>query len=343
MNTRSYVPTPRAPRGAVRRLAALAVALGALAALVLGTAAPASAHAALIRTDPAAGSVVQTAPQRVVLTFSEGVLLSADSLRVLDPRGANVASDQAQHASRPGLRFHRHRRAAPGTGRTARTPWPGRRCRRTATRSPARSPSRSARPRRRPSTCRARPRSAAEWRHALRRRPLLRLRRVRAAGRRLRSSCPCAGRAAPCCAPCSGWSPAAGRTLVGATIALLMLRGPYVNGSGLGDVFDLGVHAVDAGDQTGRGAGLPAAAARRGGGLPRRALRQLRQARGPGRTRRPGLGARHRRRCRGRRDRRHLGDGRARLGRHPAPARDAASTWSTCCRWRSGWAVWSPC
>ncbi|WUH92295.1 copper resistance protein CopC [Streptomyces sp. NBC_00433] len=71
----------------------------ALFAVLLATAAPASAHAALIRTDPADGSVVQTAPQQVVLTFSEGVLLSADSLRVLDPAGANVATGVPGHAA----------------------------------------------------------------------------------------------------------------------------------------------------------------------------------------------------------------------------------------------------
>ncbi|MFF7155744.1 copper resistance protein CopC [Streptomyces sp. NPDC008139] len=89
---------PRRQTG-VRRLAALAACLGGLLALLLGVAAPASAHAALIRTDPADGSVVQSAPQRVVLTFSEGVLLSADSLRVLDPQGKDVAVGKPQHDS----------------------------------------------------------------------------------------------------------------------------------------------------------------------------------------------------------------------------------------------------
>ncbi|WP_069467483.1 copper resistance CopC/CopD family protein, partial [Actinacidiphila rubida] len=89
MNPRSYV------RSSAARFAALAVAV---LALLLGTAVPASAHAALIGTDPASGSVVATAPQRVVLTFSEGVLLSADSLRVLDPRGTNVATGTPGHA-----------------------------------------------------------------------------------------------------------------------------------------------------------------------------------------------------------------------------------------------------
>jgi copper transport protein len=91
-------PRPRVPRSLAARAAALAVLL---LALVLGTAVPASAHAALIHTDPADGSVVATAPQRVVLTFSEGVLLSDDSLRVLDPHGTNVAVGTPGHADGP--------------------------------------------------------------------------------------------------------------------------------------------------------------------------------------------------------------------------------------------------
>ncbi|HEY5833325.1 copper resistance CopC/CopD family protein [Streptomyces sp.] len=95
-HTRTYA------RPYARRLGALAVGLGGLVALLLGTATPASAHAALIGTDPGQGSVVRTAPQRVVLTFSEGVLLSDDSLRVLDPGGVNVAVGAPAHVSGKG-------------------------------------------------------------------------------------------------------------------------------------------------------------------------------------------------------------------------------------------------
>src|SRR5690349_20030035 len=91
MNRRLYVPR--------RTLGAAVATLCALFAVLLGTATPASAHAELLHTDPADGSVVQTAPQQVVLTFSEGVLLSADSLRVLDPTGVNVAVGTAGHAA----------------------------------------------------------------------------------------------------------------------------------------------------------------------------------------------------------------------------------------------------
>ncbi|MFG1805316.1 copper resistance CopC/CopD family protein [Streptomyces sp. NPDC049040] len=92
-------PAAGRPRRPVRRLAAFAAACCALFAVLLATATPASAHAALIRTNPADGSVVQTAPQQVVLTFSEGVLLSADSLRVLDPAGTDVATGTPGHAT----------------------------------------------------------------------------------------------------------------------------------------------------------------------------------------------------------------------------------------------------
>jgi copper transport protein len=76
----------------------LLLVLAALLTALLAGAAPASAHAALLRTDPGQGSVVPTAPSTVLLTFSEGVLLSADSVRVLDPAGKEVQQGAAQHA-----------------------------------------------------------------------------------------------------------------------------------------------------------------------------------------------------------------------------------------------------
>ncbi|MEU1307368.1 FixH family protein [Streptomyces cinnamoneus] len=75
----------------------LAAVLAALLCMLTLGAGTASAHAALTSTDPADGSVVATAPQRVELTFSEGVLLSADSVRVLDPRGERVDEGRPQH------------------------------------------------------------------------------------------------------------------------------------------------------------------------------------------------------------------------------------------------------
>ncbi|MFD8702158.1 FixH family protein [Kitasatospora sp. NPDC059648] len=72
--------------------------LGALLALMLAGAGPASAHATLDSTDPAQNSVVATAPQAVTLTFSETVSLSSDSVRVLDPAGKPVDTGNPAHA-----------------------------------------------------------------------------------------------------------------------------------------------------------------------------------------------------------------------------------------------------
>ncbi|MGW2249565.1 copper resistance CopC/CopD family protein [Kitasatospora sp. NPDC001660] len=72
--------------------------LGALFALVLAGAGPASAHATLEATDPHQNSVLATAPQAVTLTFSEAVTLSGDSVRVLDPAGKAVDTGNPGHA-----------------------------------------------------------------------------------------------------------------------------------------------------------------------------------------------------------------------------------------------------
>ncbi|MDX2295375.1 MULTISPECIES: copper resistance protein CopC [Streptomyces] len=63
------------------------VLAAALLGVLLAGAAPASAHAALTGSDPKDGAVVATAPEEVGLTFSEQVAMSADSIRVLDPSG----------------------------------------------------------------------------------------------------------------------------------------------------------------------------------------------------------------------------------------------------------------
>ncbi|GAA5006437.1 copper resistance protein CopC [Kitasatospora paranensis] len=81
-----------------RRVAALLAVLAAAVAVLLGGAGPAGAHAALLATDPAQGAVVATAPTAVTLTFSEGVSLAADSVRVLDPAGKAVDNGDAAHA-----------------------------------------------------------------------------------------------------------------------------------------------------------------------------------------------------------------------------------------------------
>ncbi|MCH5677689.1 copper resistance CopC/CopD family protein [Streptomyces gilvus] len=73
--------------------------LGALLVLlVLGSAGPASAHAALKSTDPEDGTVLKSAPQRITLTFTESVGLLDDSFRVLDPDNRRVRIGGAGHA-----------------------------------------------------------------------------------------------------------------------------------------------------------------------------------------------------------------------------------------------------
>ncbi|MER7804960.1 copper resistance protein CopC [Streptomyces parvulus] len=69
-----------------------------LVLLLLGGATSASAHAALESTDPGDGSVLGRAPDRVTLTFSESVGLRDDSFRVLDPGGHRVRTGEAGRA-----------------------------------------------------------------------------------------------------------------------------------------------------------------------------------------------------------------------------------------------------
>ncbi|MFF0163061.1 copper resistance CopC/CopD family protein [Streptomyces sp. NPDC005263] len=81
------------------RVRTLVLMLLAAAGMLLATAAPASAHAALTGSDPQQGVVVDKAPTQVSLTFSEQVSLSADSLRVLDPKGKPVQNGKPSNVS----------------------------------------------------------------------------------------------------------------------------------------------------------------------------------------------------------------------------------------------------
>ncbi|MGW5617489.1 copper resistance protein CopC [Streptomyces sp. NPDC003877] len=83
-----------APR--VRTLVLLLLA--AVCALLAG-AGPVSAHAAVTGSDPAQGAVVDQAPSRISLTFSEQVAVSGDSLRVLDPEGRRVDAGEPSNVS----------------------------------------------------------------------------------------------------------------------------------------------------------------------------------------------------------------------------------------------------
>ncbi|WP_190199437.1 copper resistance CopC/CopD family protein [Streptomyces djakartensis] len=71
--------------------------LGTVLVLLLGGAAPASAHAALRSTDPDDGSVVRQAPRHVTLTFTESVGLLDDSFRIYGPDQHRVRTGEARH------------------------------------------------------------------------------------------------------------------------------------------------------------------------------------------------------------------------------------------------------
>ncbi|MEU5364995.1 copper resistance protein CopC [Streptomyces sp. NPDC005925] len=70
----------------------------ALALLLLGAAAPASAHAALRATNPVDGTVLERAPRHLTLTFTESVALLDDSFRVYGPDGRQVVAGGSAHA-----------------------------------------------------------------------------------------------------------------------------------------------------------------------------------------------------------------------------------------------------
>ncbi|MFE3636004.1 copper resistance protein CopC [Streptomyces sp. NPDC059168] len=93
----------------LRRLTVLGTGLFLL---LLGTAVPASAHAALRESDPADGTVLKSAPSRVTLTFTESVALLTESFRVYDPKNHRLRTGEADHA--------------PGHSETARVPLPAR-------------------------------------------------------------------------------------------------------------------------------------------------------------------------------------------------------------------------
>ncbi|QOV40968.1 copper resistance protein CopC [Streptomyces ferrugineus] len=73
--------------------------LGTLLVLfLLGGTGPASAHAALRATDPEDGAVLKSAPRDITLTFTESVGLLDDSFRVLDPDGRRLRTGEPEHA-----------------------------------------------------------------------------------------------------------------------------------------------------------------------------------------------------------------------------------------------------
>jgi len=89
------MPANTAPPHSFRRRHNIVAAVAALllAAVGLLVASPASAHDALVSTDPPAGSALDTLPEQLTLTFS-GVLATdpgATELQVTDASGASLA------------------------------------------------------------------------------------------------------------------------------------------------------------------------------------------------------------------------------------------------------------
>jgi len=82
-------PRPR------RAVAGALLAVAFAAALLLGLAGPAAAHATLVDTDPAQGEVLEEAPERVVLTFDEAVRGVPDAVQVFDADGVLVPATAA--------------------------------------------------------------------------------------------------------------------------------------------------------------------------------------------------------------------------------------------------------
>ena len=78
---------PRGRRFAVRALLLFLVALGAL----LAPASPASAHAALLTSNPAPGSVIGESPTEITVTFSEAITPVAGRVQVLAPDGKRIS------------------------------------------------------------------------------------------------------------------------------------------------------------------------------------------------------------------------------------------------------------
>jgi len=75
------------------RAVAPLVLLVLVVSLLLGAAAPASAHATLLASDPAEGAVLAAAPDRLTFTFSEPVAAVPDGVQVFDAAGDRVEAE----------------------------------------------------------------------------------------------------------------------------------------------------------------------------------------------------------------------------------------------------------
>ncbi|MFD6141322.1 copper resistance protein CopC [Promicromonospora sp. NPDC060271] len=85
--------------GQGRRTGGWLLLLAVVCALVLGPAVSAFAHATLVRTDPAHGAVLETAPERITFGFNESVLGVPTGIKVFDATGKEVASTASVRGS----------------------------------------------------------------------------------------------------------------------------------------------------------------------------------------------------------------------------------------------------
>lgn len=93
MPARIQVPGPR--RRTLRAYVVAGLTAGLVLLAVLGTAAPASAHATLVSSDPVEGSVLTETPDVVTFTFDESVSLPPDGVQVFDAAGDPVDAEAA--------------------------------------------------------------------------------------------------------------------------------------------------------------------------------------------------------------------------------------------------------
>ncbi|WP_241740957.1 copper resistance protein CopC [Streptomyces sp. L2] len=81
----------------LRRAFRALVPVAGVLLVLLGTAGPASAHAALRGTDPADGTLLKAAPRQLTLTYTESVGLLDDSFRLYDPHNRRVRTGRPDH------------------------------------------------------------------------------------------------------------------------------------------------------------------------------------------------------------------------------------------------------
>lgn len=91
-------PVHTSPRRSPRVLRAAVLAVALVPAALAVAALPAQAHDTLVDSDPADGTVVATAPERITLTFNEAVLELGTSVAVTGPGGERVDEGDASVA-----------------------------------------------------------------------------------------------------------------------------------------------------------------------------------------------------------------------------------------------------